>query len=106
MAPLLARAGGSAELDRPAGLLLGADLDVTYPVVSVQLRGDDLVLFYTDGLVERRAGNTDELLRRVSRTLSDVSVRPDDGTLARLRGLLHSPNPDDDTCTLVVRVLP
>jgi hypothetical protein len=35
-----------------------------------------------------------------------MSVRPDDGTLARLREALHSPSPDDDTCTLAVRVLP
>lgn len=106
MPPLLARAGNSVDLDRPEGMLLGADTDATYPVIGVQLRGDDLVLFYTDGLVERRAANADELLQRVSRELSSASVRPDDDSLARLRGLLHSPSPHDDTCTLVVRVLP
>jgi serine phosphatase RsbU (regulator of sigma subunit) len=105
MAPLLARAGTSAELDRPAGLLLGADVDASYPVVAQQLEGDDLVLFYTDGLVERRATSTDELLKRVQQALSAASAEPDEKTLIRLRGLLHLPSPDDDTCTLAVRVL-
>ena len=106
MPPLLARAGSSAELDRPAGLLLGADPACTYPMVSRQLQGDDLVLFYTDGLVERRATSSGELLEQVRQTLSVVSVQPDENTLTRLAGLLHSPSPNDDTCTLAVRVLP
>jgi serine phosphatase RsbU (regulator of sigma subunit) len=105
-APLLGRAGRGIELELPAGLLLGAEVDTAYPVVTVQLSTGDLVLFYTDGLVERRAGSTAELVRGVTRTLSEMSVRPDDGTLARLREALHSPSPDDDTCTLAVRVLP
>jgi serine phosphatase RsbU (regulator of sigma subunit) len=106
LAPLLGRAGRGTELERPAGLLLGAEVDTAYPVVRVQLRTGDLVLFYTDGLVERREGSTAELVGGVTRTLSEMSVRPDDGTLARLREALHSPSPDDDTCTLAVRVLP
>ncbi|MCM0677832.1 SpoIIE family protein phosphatase [Micromonospora phytophila] len=106
MAPLLSRAGATEALDRPSGLLLGADGGATYPVVTPRLRGDDLVLFYTDGLVERRADSTADLLGAVTRTLSVLSVLPGEQTLARLRGLLHQASPDDDTCTLAVRVLP
>lgn len=106
MPPLLARGGAVSELDQPAGLLLGAAADVVYPVLTPTLRDDDLVLFYTDGLVERRFANTDEMLDRVKRTLADVSADPAPRPLDRLRGLLHHPSPDDDTCTLAVRVLP
>lgn len=106
MAPLLARAGTSVELAPPDGLLLGADADAAYPVVAQQLQGGDLVLFYTDGLVERRDKSTDELLRGVRRALSAVSAEPGEHSLTDLRRLLHSSSPDDDTCTLAVRVLP
>jgi serine phosphatase RsbU (regulator of sigma subunit) len=84
----------------------GADVHAIYPVVTQQLQRDDLVLFYTDGLVERRASNTGELLERVKQTRSTLSEEADEHALTRLRRLLHSPSPDDDTCTLAVRVLP
>lgn len=105
MAPLLARAGSTEALDLPAGLLLGADDAATYPAVSSQLRGDDVVLFYTDGLVERRSTAVD-LLHQVKEALSAVSVDADGPSLVRLRERLHYASPDDDTCTLAVRVLP
>ncbi|MEU4337933.1 SpoIIE family protein phosphatase [Micromonospora lupini] len=105
MAPLLSRAGETGPLDRPSGLLLGAGDDTAYPVLAPRLRPGDLVLFYTDGLVERRAPEQN-LLRQVRTTLSALSATPGEQTLARLRDLLNHPSPDDDTCTLAVRVLP
>jgi len=102
LAPLLARAGTAQALDRPDGMLLGADVDAAYPVHAPQLQADDVVLFYTDGLVERRTG---DLLIDISAALAEVSVRVDDGSLTALRDRLHRPSPDDDTCTLAVRVL-
>lgn len=106
MAPLLARDGVCTELDRPRGLLLGAEADAVYQVVTPQLRAGDLVLFYTDGLVERRSGDADVQLDRVKRRLSTMSATSGEATLQLLRAILHTPSPDDDTCTLAVRVLP
>ncbi|MGN9809268.1 PP2C family protein-serine/threonine phosphatase [Micromonospora sp. BQ11] len=103
--PLLSRAGTTTTLDRPPGLLLGADSDATYPGVTVRLRAGDLLLLYTDGLVERRSAAVD-LLAGVMQALSALSRNPGDQTLPRLRDLVHQPSPDDDTCTLAVRVLP
>jgi serine phosphatase RsbU (regulator of sigma subunit) len=107
MPPLLARGGTAAELDRPAGLLLGADNAAAYPVVSPRLQPDDLVLFYTDGLVERRSSPAGAgwMLADVKRTLSEISAGPGEQALTRLRGLLHYASPDDDTCTLAIRIL-
>jgi serine phosphatase RsbU (regulator of sigma subunit) len=104
-APLLGRAGKAESLERPAGMLLGADPRATYPVLSPQLRPDDLVLFFTDGLVERRTGTATARLDRVTQTLAEVSADPGERSLARLHELLHDASPDDDTCTLTVRVL-
>jgi serine phosphatase RsbU (regulator of sigma subunit) len=106
MAPLLGRAGQAEALDLPPGMLLGADPAAGYPAVPVALRPDDLVLFYTDGLVERRSADIAVLLDVVKGDLAAASAAPGEHTLARLRGALHSPSPDDDTCALAVRVLP
>ncbi|GAA1571440.1 hypothetical protein GCM10009827_111650 [Dactylosporangium maewongense] len=106
MPPLLARAGVTTELDRPAGLLLGAAGDSAYPVVTAALRDDDLVLFYTDGLIERRSTDSDVMLGRVKQTMSAVSAEAGPEQLTRLRGLLRYAGPDDDTCTLAVCVQP
>jgi serine phosphatase RsbU (regulator of sigma subunit) len=106
LAPLLARAGTAVELDLPAGLLLGADRGSVYPVLTPRLEGGDLVLFYTDGLVERRTRGTRLMLDQVKRTLSRTSAGPGERALTDLRGLLHNASPDDDMCTLAIRVLP
>jgi len=105
MPPLLARAGATTELDRPTGLLLGADEDAAYPALTTSLRSEDLVLFYTDGLVERRATSPEAMLSQVTRTLSDISADPGPQPLIRLRRLLRYASPDDDTCTLAVQVM-
>jgi serine phosphatase RsbU (regulator of sigma subunit) len=106
MAPLLARGGTTDSLDRPPGVLLGADQEASYPVFSPRLEPHDLVLFYTDGLVERRNANPKVLLDTVKEVVSGVSAAPGDDALARLHGELRYASPDDDTCTLAVRVLP
>ncbi|GAA4568927.1 hypothetical protein GCM10023176_24370 [Micromonospora coerulea] len=102
--PLLARAGRARQLDRPEGMLLGAVEAASYPLASPRLHPDDLVLFYTDGLVERRVGAVD-LLGQVTRTLAELSAHVDEEVLTRLPGKLHRASPDDDTCTVAVRVL-
>jgi serine phosphatase RsbU (regulator of sigma subunit) len=102
--PLLARAGAARPLDRPAGMILGADPTSGYPVLAPVLRADDLVLFYTDGLVERRGQNTAERVGGVLEAMSSVSGSPPERVLASLHEILHDPSPHDDTCTLAVRV--
>lgn len=106
LAPLLGRAGTCTELDPPPGLLLGADADASYPVATRHLQAGDVVLFYTDGLVERRGTSTDDIVQPVKQALSRVSRDPDVRSLTTLRDLLHTPSPDDDTCTLLIHVLP
>ena len=103
-APLLARAGHAGPLDRPEGLLLGADDDAAYPVRTPLLAPGDLLLLYTDGLVERRSPATPSLLTEVTGRLAAASAAPNQLTLTRLAAELNRPSPDDDTCTLTVRI--
>jgi serine phosphatase RsbU (regulator of sigma subunit) len=103
MAPMLGRAGRSTDLERPPGLLLGAEPEADFPVANARLRPGDLVLFYTDGLVERR-GDVDRRSAEVRDHLSAISAEPGADPLPRIHRLLHAPSPDDDTCTLAVHV--
>jgi serine phosphatase RsbU (regulator of sigma subunit) len=103
MAPLLARDGRSIDLEQPPGLLLGAETGTDFPVAHTRLHPGDLVLFYTDGLVERR-GNVARRAAEVRDHLRTVSAEPGPDPLAQIHRLLHAPSPDDDTCTLAVRV--
>jgi Stage II sporulation protein E (SpoIIE) len=104
-APLRARGGSTEPLDLPAGLLLGAEPDALYPVRSPRLSRGDLLLFYTDGLVERRMPADPPLLMEVSDLLATASISADERTVATVAARLNRPSPNDDTCTLTVRVL-
>ncbi|GAA2343092.1 PP2C family protein-serine/threonine phosphatase [Dactylosporangium salmoneum] len=101
--PLLTRGGAATELARPRGLLLGADPDAPYPVLTTPLTPGDVVLFYTDGLIERRSADHRNRLDAVKSALCHASA--DGDPLHRLRALLHRPSPDDDTCTLAIQVM-
>ncbi|MET3422400.1 serine phosphatase RsbU (regulator of sigma subunit) [Actinoplanes tereljensis] len=104
-APLLARGGVTMPLEMPAGLLLGADDDSTYQVLTPCLSAGDLLLLYTDGLVERRALGVPALLPEVMGILGAASTDHGDQALPALAARLNRPSPDDDTCTVAVRVL-
>jgi serine phosphatase RsbU (regulator of sigma subunit) len=99
-APLRARGGSATALDLPAGLLLGAEADSDYPI-----RTPRLLLFYTDGLVERRPPADRTLLAEVNEVLAAASASVDERTVPKVAARLNRPSPDDDTCTLTVRVL-
>ncbi|MEU4217470.1 SpoIIE family protein phosphatase [Actinoplanes sp. NPDC026623] len=103
MAPLLGRDGRSIDLTPPPGLLLGAETEADFPVATTRLHPGDLILLYTDGLVERR-GNVARRAAEVRAHLSSVSAEPGVAPLPRIHQLLHAPSPDDDTCTLAVLV--
>ena len=105
LAPLLARSGEGGPLGRPDGLLLGADVAADYPVALAQLRADDLVLLYTDGLVERRTVDSVALTRQLIDMLAQSSISVGDETLTSLLDRLGEPSRFDDTCVLAVRML-
>ena len=97
------RDGETVPLDRPRGPLLGALRDATYHTATGRLEPGDLLLLYTDGLIEHRRQSTAEGFAPVIRTLNDVSSAPGPQPLTDLLGRFRSANPDDDTCILVAR---
>jgi serine phosphatase RsbU (regulator of sigma subunit) len=103
--PLHTRAGRTVELPRPRGLLLGADPDVGYETAELTLEPDDVILLYTDGLVERRDRSLRQGLAPVIATLNEISLAGSAQPLAALLSRLQRANPDDDTCILAARPL-
>jgi serine phosphatase RsbU (regulator of sigma subunit)/anti-sigma regulatory factor (Ser/Thr protein kinase) len=100
---LRTRNGDTVRLDRPHGPLLGALRKASYRSATGHLNPGDLLLLYTDGLIEHRRQTTAEGFDPVIRTLNDVSSAPGEPSLTEVLGRFRSANPDDDTCILVAR---
>ncbi|MFI6926989.1 SpoIIE family protein phosphatase [Nonomuraea spiralis] len=100
--PILVRDGRARELDMTQGLLLGAVAEVEYEERRVQLAPDDILLMYTDGLIERRGVNLHESQQR----LLDTARQPAATLEQRLDHLLTHSNSDtdDDTCIIGARL--
>ncbi|WP_284748821.1 SpoIIE family protein phosphatase [Amycolatopsis sp. RTGN1] len=96
------RDGGASTLPLLRGSLLGAVRDVTYQEEELQLDEGDILLIYTDGLIERRDRPVQET---VSRLVSLVKGH-DGGLEHQLDTLLtySTADTDDDTCVVGIEV--
>jgi serine phosphatase RsbU (regulator of sigma subunit) len=100
--PLLIRGADVRALDRPSGVLLGAGTE-EYAVATLQLAPADLLLLYSDGLIERRNSSLDDGLDALL-----AAVRGIDDPQRAIETALHAlgaPEPEDDTCLVAIRVL-
>ena len=100
--PILVRGGAAQTLPLPPGLLLGADPDASYTEVVTSLEPGDLLLLFTDGLIERRDQPIDDALDSLLR----VACRPaaDIGSYADYLVGEAASNTDDDACLVAVHV--
>lgn len=100
--PVLVRDGAASMLPTVQGLILGADTDVPYQEDVTELCPGDVLLLFTDGLVERRDVGIDDaidsLLRGASRPVGDIS-----GYADHLLGHAEA-NTGDDACLVAVRI--
>jgi serine phosphatase RsbU (regulator of sigma subunit) len=101
--PLLCRNGRTAPLARPAGPMLGVMDDARYDRAVTSFHPGDVLLLYTDGLVEHRGQSLDTGLDAVVAAVDDAVRTAPHQPLAELVGRLRRANPDDDTCILAVR---
>ncbi|OEV07787.1 hypothetical protein AN220_33455, partial [Streptomyces nanshensis] len=58
--PVLVRDGVPRLLEAEHGLMLGVTAHAAYPLTTTRLRSGDLLLWYTDGVIERRGMDLDE----------------------------------------------
>ncbi len=92
-----------------SGLPLGTFDGVSYDEVSVELAKGDVVVFYTDGLVEARRGREEYGPERLLRGLESHAGLPapelGERLLRDLEGFLGDESPADDVTLIVVKVL-
>jgi serine phosphatase RsbU (regulator of sigma subunit) len=100
--PVLIRGLWARPLPQPDGILLGAGRR-GYAAATVQLEPGDLLLLYSDGLVERRDRAIDEgldILLQAVRQSTDPDLVIDTALAA-----LGSTHAEDDTCLVALQVL-
>jgi serine phosphatase RsbU (regulator of sigma subunit) len=100
--PLLVRGAGAAPLDPPDGILLGAG-EAPYTACSVQLRRADVLLLYSDGLVERRDRSLDDGLATLATTAAGIG--DPEQLIAAVLYALSTTDSEDDTCLVALQVL-
>jgi serine phosphatase RsbU (regulator of sigma subunit) len=103
--PVLLRAGGTPEvLSRVPDLLAGVGTARHRTDHEVTLERGDIVLLYTDGLIETRGGDIDRDIERLRERVASAAV--DAGPKALLQMLItDEPSFDDDVALLAVQVL-
>jgi serine phosphatase RsbU (regulator of sigma subunit) len=100
--PLLVRGDQAHPLTPPAGILLGAGKD-GYETALLRLETGDLLLLYSDGLIERRDRSLEEGLVTLTRAAAGIS--DPERVITAVLDALGSTDPEDDTCLVALRVL-
>jgi PAS domain-containing protein len=101
--PVLVREGTATMLPLPGGVLLGLDPKADYEEAEIELRPGDVLLLFTDGLIERRAGSISDALH----DLTSAAVYQGTDAASHADHILSSAISDtgDDACLVVVRIL-
>ena len=106
--PLLIGAAGARLLSCRAGVMLGAvtSARARYADVEAAVEPDDVLVLYTDGLIERRDRDLDEGFAALVQAAGDLRGRTAETVCATLVDrLLPDQEHEDDVCLLVLRVL-
>src|SRR5450755_836914 len=100
--PILIRGPDAWPLQQPEGILLGAG-DRGYHVATQQLNVGDLLLLYSDGLVERRNQSIDDGLSTM--VAAACGATDPDAVIGKVLGAMGNTATDDDTCLVALQVL-
>ena len=83
--PLLRHPDGRTEvLDLPGGVVLGIDVEASYPVTELRLEPGAVLALYTDGLVEQAGIDIDLGVERLRSSLAEAGSSSLAGTADRL----------------------
>src|SRR5579875_3593162 len=99
--PVLVRGLTAVPLEPPSGVLLGAARE-PYQTATLKLEPGDLLLLYTDGLIERRNRSLDEGLTRLCAAVRGVTDPP--RAIAAALRALGATATEDDTCLVALSV--
>ncbi|MBA9006178.1 SpoIIE family protein phosphatase [Thermomonospora cellulosilytica] len=97
--PILVRAGRARLLEGEGGPMLGVLEDPRYPVSVTALEPHDLLLFYTDGIIDRRDMDPDTATARLLAAAAGADGSPDD-RLDRIIKEIGADQMEDDVCLM------
>ncbi len=101
---LLARTSSVAPLRRPEGMLLGASQRATYDQMTERMEPGDMLLLYTDGLIEAPGVSLDDGLQTLAAAVKQTLHEPTRDPLTAVIRRLRRANPGDDTCILAAQL--
>jgi serine phosphatase RsbU (regulator of sigma subunit) len=105
--PLLIGASGARFLPDPAGMMVGATPTADYADAQTGLDPGDLLVLYTDGLIERRDRDLVAGFAALVLAAGDLAGQPAEAVCAALTDrLLPDQEHEDDVCMLVLRLAP
>ncbi|MCW2778415.1 MAG: domain S-box-containing protein [Frankiales bacterium] len=107
--PLLLAPDGSARyLDGGRGVMIGTGVDAPRDQAVEQVDAGSTVLMFTDGLVERRGRDMDDMLEELSHTAVRLlgEVGSPDELCARLLATVRRDGGTDDAAVVALRLLP
>lgn len=102
--PVLVSGGTARLLARPSGLLLGTVPTAEYDLAEEELAPGDVLLLYTDGLIERRDRDIDEGLTALVDAADGWRGETAEDAITALLDRLDPPVAEDDVCLIAVRV--
>jgi serine phosphatase RsbU (regulator of sigma subunit) len=104
-APLLLRDGRARPLHTGRrGPLLGALPGYAYETTSTPLRSGDVLLLYTDGMVERRDEDINKGIERLAETMTRAAGSEPQELIDTILADPDQAGHEDDACMLVIRV--
>jgi len=102
--PLLIRDGKAVALEPPEGILLGAMDAPEFAVETTSLDPGDILLLYTDGLIECRERSLQEGLDLLVHVASTSAGCDPESVLDHVLDAFGAPNPNDDTCVVAIQI--
>jgi PAS domain-containing protein len=102
--PVLIREGKAVALEPPEGVLLGAMDSPEFAVETTELDRGDILLLYTDGLIECRERSLQEGLDVLVHAASTADACDPEAILDHVLEVFGAPNPNDDTCVVAIQI--
>jgi serine phosphatase RsbU (regulator of sigma subunit) len=104
--PLLRDTDGTVRRLEYLGPMLGLPIDHTFVATTVPLRPGATLLFYTDGLIERRDAIIDVGIDQLAGAFAVAAGNPDRIADTVCEVMLRDSSREDDTCLLVCQLTP
>jgi serine phosphatase RsbU (regulator of sigma subunit) len=100
---VLVREGAAQIPPMPDGMLLGIGAGARYQLLRLRLRAGDTLLFFTDGLIERKAASISDALAEFAAAAAPVGADLGGHVAGLLAGAVSDTG--DDACLLAARIL-